>query len=429
MTEFLYKLYKTYHNICTDTRTVNKRAIFFALKGANFDGNKFANDALQKGCSYAVIDDPKYKKNDQYILVNDVLSELQNLAKHHRKQLVIPFIGITGSNGKTTTKELVNVVLQKKYKTFATHGNLNNHIGVPLSVLSVTDDIEIAIIEMGANHQREIALLCEIARPDYGLITNIGKAHLEGFGGIKGVKKAKGELFDFLKERGGKVFLNADAEVLVEMAGSIPAITYGSYDNCYASGNYFAADPYVRLAWNCQTKNAHNMILETSIVGKYNFSNIMAAICIGNFFDVETEKINEAIKNYAPLNNRSQMVKTEKNTILLDAYNANPSSMEEAIKNFTAMKGDNKVYILGDMLELGAETEAEHQHIIDVVNQVNPHRVFLVGTYFPATDNSFECFLNSEELKSFLSSQKIIDCNILIKGSRGIKLEKIVEVL
>lgn len=429
MIDFLYKIYKTHYNICTDTRAVKQDAIFFALKGENFNGNQFAGQAIEKGCSYAVIDEKEYKKDERYILVDDVLTALQDLAKHHRNHLTIPIIGITGSNGKTTTKELVNVILQKKYKTFATHGNLNNHIGVPLSLLSIREETEIAIIEMGANHQGEIKLLSNIARPDYGIITNIGKAHLEGFGGVEGIKKGKGELFDFIREHGGRVFLNADAEVIIEMASNIPVITYGSYDTCYVSGNFFAADPYVRLNWSCISKGIENKILESSIIGKYNYSNILAAICIGNFFEVNADDINKAIENYAPVNNRSQIISTQANSIVLDAYNANPTSMEEAIKNFAAMKGDNKIYILGDMLELGADTEKEHQYIINLLKSLSPHRVFLVGNFFPSTNNSFESFNNSEELKTFLRSQKIIGCQILIKGSRGIKLEKVVEVL
>ncbi|MDQ3190909.1 MAG: UDP-N-acetylmuramoyl-tripeptide--D-alanyl-D-alanine ligase [Bacteroidota bacterium] len=429
MMELLYQKYKTYNNICTDTRNIKKDALYFALKGKNFNGNEFAKQALENGCSYAVIDEPEFKKDERYILVKDVLTALQDLAKYHRNKLSIPFIGITGSNGKTTTKELINGVLKKKYRTFATHGNLNNHIGVPLSILSIREDTEIAIIEMGANHQGEIKFLSGLAKPDYGIITNIGKAHMEGFGGLEGIRKGKGELFDYIKEKGGRIFLNANDEVLVEMAYDIPAVTYGSYDTCFISGSFFAADPYVRFSWNCPTKGIDNELLESSLVGNYNYTNILAAVCIGAFFDVETKEINKAIKEYIPTNNRSQIINTEANSVFLDAYNANPTSMEEAIKNFAAMKGENKIYILGDMLELGTESKKEHQNIISLLEKLNPHRVFLVGSHFPLTQNSYESFRNSEELTHYLSSQKIMGCSIFIKGSRGIKLEKAVEVL
>jgi UDP-N-acetylmuramoyl-tripeptide--D-alanyl-D-alanine ligase len=429
MIEKLYEIYKAYPSISTDTRNIQHNSIFFALKGGNFNGNKFASEALEKGAAYAVVDEPEAKKNEKYILVEDVLEALQNLARMHRSNLNIPFIGITGSNGKTTTKELVNAVLSKKYKTYATKGNLNNHIGVPLTILSITNDVEIAIIEMGANHQKEIELLCSISRPDYGLITNIGKAHLEGFGGVEGIKKGKGELYDFIRSNGGKLFLNADSEVLLEMSANAPAITYGSFANCYTEGIFFAADPYIRMAWNCSTKGISNSIIESLIVGKYNYSNILAAICIGNFFDVNAEKINEAVAAYVPDNNRSQIVKTSNNTIILDAYNANPTSMEEALKNFAQMDAANKVVILGDMLELGADSAKEHEAIAKLAEELSLKKGFLIGPEFFTTSSDFEKFHSSDELKHYLSSEKLVGCTILIKGSRGIKLEKITEVL
>ncbi|HET6245984.1 MAG: UDP-N-acetylmuramoyl-tripeptide--D-alanyl-D-alanine ligase [Bacteroidetes bacterium] len=425
----LYEIFKANNTICTDTRTAKPGALFFALKGENFNGNSFAFQAIEKGCSYAVIDDPKFKKDERFILVNDVLKALQELAAFHRKQLNIPFIGITGSNGKTTTKELIFSVLKQKFKTFATLGNLNNHIGVALSILSVKADTEIAIIEMGANHIGEIEFLSSLTKPDYGIITNIGKAHLDGFGGIEGVKKGKGELFEYIREHKGKIFLNADTGLIVEMSADIASITYGSLDSCYVSGSFLAADPYVRLNWRCKAKGIENQILESTLIGTYNYPNILAAICVGVFFDVQSEKINHAIKNYIPTNNRSQLIETKANSIVLDAYNANPSSMEESIKNFAAMKGEKKVYILGDMLELGNDTEREHQHIIDLLEKLNPNRVFLVGQHFSNTKNSFESFSNSEELKDYLKTQNILNSTILIKGSRGIKLEKAVETL
>jgi UDP-N-acetylmuramoyl-tripeptide--D-alanyl-D-alanine ligase len=425
----LYQIYKEHSSICTDTRTITKGALFFALKGENFDGNDYAEKALYDGCAYAVVDNPLAVKNKQYILVEDVLTTLQDLAKHHRSQLNIPFIGITGSNGKTTTKELINEVLKKKYRTQATKGNLNNHIGVPLTVLSVSEDTEIAIIEMGANHQREIDFLCNIAKPDYGIITNIGKAHMEGFGGVEGIKKGKGELFDYIRNNGGKLFLNADSEVILELAANAPAITYGSFEDCYTQGTFIGADPYVTLEWQCKTKEIKSNLLASSIIGKYNYSNILAAICIGNFFDVNPVLINEAIKNYIPSNNRSQILETGKNTLLLDAYNANPTSMEAAIKNFQEMKADRKIVILGDMLELGQETKSEHQNIANLIDSNMISQVYLVGPHFMDTDCGFKKFLSSNDLKLHLSDQQIAGATILIKGSRGMKLENVTEVL
>jgi UDP-N-acetylmuramoyl-tripeptide--D-alanyl-D-alanine ligase len=427
--EKLYELYKSHPLISTDTRNILPGSIFFALKGGNFNGNDFAIDAIEKGAAYAVVDEVRTQKNEKLILVEDVLTALQDLARFHRNMLQIPFIGITGSNGKTTTKELVNAVLAKKYSTFATKGNLNNHIGVPLTILSINEQTEIAIIEMGANHQKEIELLCSICKPNYGLITNIGKAHLEGFGGVEGIKKGKGELYDFIKGNGGKIFLNVDSEVLLEMASNAPIIAYGSSSNCYLEGNFFAADPFVRMTWKCNTKGINDRILETSIVGKYNYSNILAALCIGNFFDVEPDAINAAIAEYVPDNNRSQVIKTTENTIILDAYNANPSSMEEALKNFAQMDAPKKVFILGDMLELGSESAGEHESIAQMANEIQHSKAFLVGPNFMGTSIEFEKFSNSDELKHYLIQHPIKGCTILIKGSRGIRLEKITEVL
>jgi UDP-N-acetylmuramoyl-tripeptide--D-alanyl-D-alanine ligase len=425
----LYEIFRKHPKVCTDTRAVSDGAIFFALKGTTYNGNDFAEKALYDGCAYAVVDEPQVIKDERFILVNDVLETLQNLARHHRQQLQIPVIGITGSNGKTTTKELVAEVLKKKYSTYATKGNLNNHIGVPLTILSIPAETEIAVIEMGANHQKEIELLSSIARPDYGLITNIGKAHLEGFGGIEGIKKGKGELYAFVRDNGGKIFLNIDSETLVEMSAAIPAITYGSFEDCYTNGAFFAADPYVRMQWSCPTKSIENKMLESQIVGKYNYSNILAAICIGNFFDVDADSINEAIQNYQPSNNRSQILKTERNTVLLDAYNANPSSMEVAIKNFEEMQASNKVLILGDMLELGEDTETEHQQIVDLINPSEIEKVFLVGPYFQNTRCGFDKFLSATDLKYYLAKNPIHASTVLLKGSRGIKLEIVTEVL
>ena len=430
----LYSKFQAYPIICTDTRIIKKDSIFFALKGDNFNGNQYAKQALEQGCRYAVIDEPidGYQENKQLILVDNVLETLQNLAKYHRKQLKTLIIGITGSNGKTTTKELVNAVLQKKYKTYATVGNLNNHIGVPLTLLSFKPEVEIGIIEMGANHQGEIALLCAIAQPDYGLITNIGKAHLEGFGGIEGIKKGKGELFEYIRNGDGKVFINADSKELKTMAEEIPQIGYGKSGKNDITGKIVAVDPFVKLRW--RTPEEIHLLdeketINSALIGTYNFYNILAAITIGHYFNVSDQDIKEAIESYVPTNNRSQILNTKSNILWLDAYNANPSSMEAAINNFSELQTAEKMLILGDMLELGDATRGEHQFIVDLVTQKGFHKVYFVGKYFSETNSPFPCFENADQCHQFIKTEKIKGKTILIKGSRGIKLEKIVEAL
>jgi UDP-N-acetylmuramoyl-tripeptide--D-alanyl-D-alanine ligase len=435
MIEKLYSIFLKHPLVCTDTREIKPGAIFFALKGGNFNGNQFAEQALGSGCSYAVIDEEKYKKDDRYILVNDVLSTLQQLAHYHRKQLTIPVIGITGSNGKTTTKELINAVLSKKYNVLATKGNLNNHIGVPLTLLSVTREHEIAIIEMGANHQGEIGMLCSIAEPDYGIITNIGKAHLEGFGGLEGVKKGKSELYKFIGQKKGKLFVHADDEVLIELAGSIDKVTYGTkklYDIVGAMQS--TSGQYISFQWATRY-NAVNVknseIVNTQLVGVYNYYNLLCAACVGNYFKVEDGLINAALREYSPSNNRSQLLKTNNNTLILDYYNANPSSVSLAIENFASLNYPDKMVILGDMLELGDESISEHNAIIDLLRQKNISNALLVGPIFmnAAKDSGFHLFSSSDAAKEYLQQQKLHGHTILIKGSRGIKLEKVVEVL
>ncbi len=424
-TKELYSLYLTHRIISTDTRNIELDSIFFALSGENFDGNKFAEEAIQKGASYAVISNDSYQKDSRYILVDDTLKALQDLAKYHRNTLSIPIIGITGSNGKTTTKELIKSVLEQKHTTFATYGNLNNHIGVPLSLLSIQEKHEIAIIEMGANHQKEIKFLANLCLPTCGLITNIGKAHLEGFGGIEGVEKGKAELFENLHSRKKQVFINVDDTRLMPYAKKLQAITYGT-TNCEYCGKISSTSPFlsVSVKFNDQLLN-----LQSNLIGTYNFNNILAAVTLGDYFDLTPEQIKKGIANYVPLNNRSQLIKQGSNSIILDAYNANPSSMTEAIENLVKTEASKKFFVLGDMLELGKESKKEHEKIVELL--IN-HQLkgILVGRLFETVkQHEYLTFSNNEAAKKFLRTNKKHDTLILIKGSRGIKLESIQEVL
>ena len=434
MIEKLYSLFLDNPLVCTDTREIKPNSIFFSLKGDNFNANQFAEQALNSGCSFAVIDEEKYKKDERYILVNDVLTTLQELANYHRKKLSIPIISITGTNGKTTSKELVNAVLSRKYKVQVTKGNLNNHIGVPLTILSITKEHEIAIIEMGANHQGEIAMLCKIAEPDFGMITNIGKAHLEGFGGEQGVIKAKSEMYKYIQQKGGKLFVNVDNELLNNLSQGINRITYGTTENCDFIGNFIESNPFVKLKCKSKTDNISikdKPTISTQLIGKYNFENIVAAACIGNYFNVSEDNIKAGLENYIPSNNRSQVMQTINNLLLLDAYNANPSSMNAAIENFAQMNQANKMVILGDMLELGNESEKEHNAIVDLLLKRNIANVILVGPYFMEAGKRInaKAFSKSEEASEYLKQINPKEFTILIKGSRGIKLEKVIEVL
>jgi UDP-N-acetylmuramoyl-tripeptide--D-alanyl-D-alanine ligase len=421
----LYSLYLTHRIISTDTRNIEPGSIFFALSGENFDGNKFAEEAIQKGASYAVISNDSYQKDSRYILVDDTLKALQDLAKNHRNTLSIPVIGITGSNGKTTTKELIKSVLEQKYTTFATYGNLNNHIGVPLSLLSIHEKHEIAIIEMGANHQKEIEFLANICLPTCGLITNIGKAHLEGFGGIEGVEKGKTELFENLHSRKKQVFINVNDARLMPYVDKLQAITYGTA-NCEYCGKITSTSPFLSVSVNF---NDQRLDLQSHLIGTYNFNNILAAITLGDYFDLTHEQIKKGIANYVPSNNRSQLIKQGSNSIILDAYNANPSSMTEAIENLVKTEASKKFFVLGDMLELGKESKKEHEKIVELL--IN-HQLkgILVGRLFETVkQNEYLTFSNNEAAKKFLLTNKKQDTLILIKGSRGIKLESIQEVL
>ncbi len=394
--------------------------MFFALKGDNFNGNTFAEDAIKQGASFAIIDEDGFKKNNQFILVHNVLNVLQDLARHHRKTLNIPIISLTGSNGKTTTKELINCVLSKTHNTSATIGNLNNHIGVPLTLLSMTNTTEIGIVEMGANHQKEIEFLANIALPDYGLITNFGKAHLEGFGSIEGVIKGKSELYTHLKAHNKTIFVNKNDELQMKEAGN-----YNQLIPLGLNTTLLKSQPYINLRFK-------NHTIKTHLTGAYNFNNIAIAIAIGQYFKVQDKQIINAIENYIPSNNRSQIIERKGHHIILDAYNANPTSMIAALSNFDDQEHTNKIAILGDMFELGAETEIEHQSIVDFANHLGLEHVILVGEHFFNTQIKYE---NMSYFKSFNDFKKQLDTfqfknkMFLIKGSRGMALERILDVL
>lgn len=432
--ENIYRLFKKYPIACTDSREPVPGSLFFALKGDKFDGNLYASDALSKGAAYAIIDKPECQHGNNYILVNDVLDTFQRLANHHRRQLGIPIIAITGTNGKTTTKELFASVLSKKYTINATKGNLNNHIGVPKTLLSMDDSTEIGIVEMGANHIGEIEILCNIAEPNYGVITNIGKAHLEGFGSYKGIIKAKTELYKYLEKSHGTIFYNADDTLLKNIVNNLKckSVTYGTIKEATIQGKLMSSDPYLTVFLSCSNNNrgSNKYIVKTNLVGEYNLENVMAAVCLGMYFDISIDDIIAAIAEYLPSNNRSQLVKKGNNKLLLDCYNANPDSMEAAIKNFSKSSGNGrkKVLILGEMLELGKDSKKEHLKIIKLIESLDLNDVILVGQGFRSVgSHSFQYFDNSELLSEYLRTHKIEKAFILIKGSRGVKMEKILE--
>ena len=430
----LYKIFEQHPVVCTDTRNIKKDAIFFALKGENFNGNSFAEQAISSGCAYAVVDEEKYVKDKRFLFVPNVLDIMQSLANYHRRMLNTPVIAITGSNGKTTTKELICAALAKKYNTLGTKGNLNNHIGVPLTLLSLTKEHEMAVIEMGANHVGEIAELCTIAEPDYGIITNIGRAHLEGFGGPEGVIKAKSELYAYIKQKNGLLFVNAENELLVKLSGGSRVLTYGTTNQVNVQGTIVKADPFVKMRWKRKetlTPLIDRHLVSTHLAGRYNFENILAAASIASYFGVDEQKLNEAIEGYTPSNSRSQLIEKGSNKILLDAYNANPTSMKAAIENFDEIKWSNKVLILGDMLELGDETAREHQAIVDLVRNKGFDRVFLVGQYFKSVNNSISAaqFESIDALCEHIKKNPLINSSLLVKGSRGVKLERVLDVL
>jgi UDP-N-acetylmuramoyl-tripeptide--D-alanyl-D-alanine ligase len=426
----LYKIFEQYPSVTTDSRKIHEGVLYFALKGDKFDGNVFAKDALDKGAAFAIIDSPQYKSGDRMILVDDTLATLQALANFHRRQLNIPVLAITGTNGKTTTKELVKAVISRKYNVLATEGNLNNHIGVPLTLLSVKASHNFAIIEMGANHPNEIEALCRIAEPTYGLITNIGKAHLEGFGGFEGVKKTKKELYDFLEAQRGVIFYNADNEILRSILAQFTTrkISYGLHNGDVCSGKLTTFDPFLCAHIECSDSTSFE--LNTQLIGNYNFENILAAVAIGKYFEVANESIVEAIGNYKPVNNRSQLTHTPNNKLFVDCYNANPSSTELSLLNFFEVKASAKLVILGDMLELGDEAENEHRKMIELLVS-NKCKAILVGPVYHklAQQYGITSFENVAELNNYLEGHRPKEYTILIKGSRGIQLEKAIDKL
>jgi len=432
VTEQLYELFLQHPVISTDTRKIAKDSLFFALKGDKFDANSFAKQAIEAGAAYAIIDDAQYRVSEQYILVDDVLTKLQDLARYHRKQLQIPVIGLTGTNGKTTTKELINAVLSQHFNTYATQGNLNNHIGVPISVLSITKHHQMAVIEMGANHQKEIEMLCTISQPTHGLITNVGKAHLEGFGGTEGVKIAKGELYNYLQATNGTIFINTDSPVLAEMKakrGLQNTIGYGtqSADNLI-TGKVTKNAPYVSLEWSGANGIGHEV--DSHLTGAYNLDNMLAAICIGTYFKLSDAEINAGLSSYQPTNNRSQITQTASNTLICDYYNANPSSMAVAIDNISTMDAKDKVLVLGDMFELGDDSAAEHEAIIQkaIAAPVN-QRIFIGKAFYDLKQGfSADFYETTDDAIKALKSKPVKHSTVLLKGSRGMALERLVEL-
>ncbi|WP_297706867.1 UDP-N-acetylmuramoyl-tripeptide--D-alanyl-D-alanine ligase [uncultured Eudoraea sp.] len=421
--EKLHHLFLKYPQVSTDTRNIQPNCIFFALKGQNFNGNKFASAAIRNGATYAIVDEAKYVKGENILLVDDVLETLQQLASYHRNYCKARVIGLTGSNGKTTTKELIFAVLSKKYNTIATKGNLNNHIGVPLTLLTIKADTEFAIIEMGANHLKEIEFLCNIAQPDCGYITNFGKAHLEGFGGVEGVIKGKSELYNHLIANKKFIFLNADDAIQLKKLSNYPSkFGFSSSDHNYFRINYLGAHPFVKL-------ESENTEINTQLIGSYNFTNCCAALLIGKYFNVPMEDIKNAIEAYLPQNNRSQIIDKKEYRIVLDAYNANPNSMEAALEYFNTLPGKGKVVFLGDMFELGKDAKVEHQKIVDLASGMNFDKVYLVGQNFCKTHSKFTKYATFDDLASFLKSNKLKKGNLLIKGSRGMALERILDYL
>jgi len=430
----LYELFISCgQNITTDTRKIEKGSMFFALKGENFDANAFVSSAIEQGCRYAVTDHAGYANGTTILLVPDVLEALQQLARHHRKALGIPVIGITGSNGKTTNKELIHAVLSMKYKVYATKGNLNNHIGVPLTLLAMTPQHEMAIVEMGANHQGEIAFLSNLADPDYGLITNIGKAHMEGFGGVEGIKKGKSELYNYLRPKHGLVFVNGNDPVLMELASGLNLYTFGEEEYFDVHGQASLHSEYVAFQWNVKEKSAkEEALVHTHMFGHYNFINLLCAAAIGHYFEVPVADINAALSAYKPEMNRSQVLKTDRNTLILDAYNANPSSMALAIGNFSEQPFSKKMLILGDMFELGEYAQEEHRQILEKLKTLRLNNVYLAGALFlefKIQYPMFHFFKDAKDVGEYLKEHVAEGNTVLIKGSRGMKLEGLVEFL
>lgn len=429
--EQLYTIYQQYPSVQTDTRKLKAGDIFFALKGENFNGNAFAAKAIETGAAYAVIDEKEFAIEGKTILVPDVLTALQQLAKHHREQFNnlpdgrrVPFLAITGSNGKTTTKELIHAVLSSTYKTYTTEGNLNNHIGIPLTILKIKMDAEMAVIEMGANHQKEIAGYCEYAQPTHGLITNAGKAHLEGFGGIEGVRKGKGELFDYLRTlTHGFALVNWDYDYLHEMSKGISGIIkYGTHGDAHVIGSIHQSDPFLQVTIQ---QGIEEKLIRTQLVGDYNLPNVLAAVTAGKLFKVPDAHIKKAIEEYIPSNSRSQLIERGTNKIILDAYNANPSSMRLAIENFARLQAKDKVLMLGGMAELGKDSLQEHVSIVDLIRHYEWKAVVLVGGDFLKVQHPFIRFENAEQAKTWFQKEALQNSYILVKGSRSMQMEKI----
>lgn len=422
----LYELYIHNPKVTTDSRNCPRGSIFFALKGEHFDGNQYAEKALASGCVYAVIDNPDYYTGERTILVDNVLVALQQLAHRHRKTIGLPVIGITGTNGKTTTKELIAAVLSTKYNLLYTEGNLNNQIGVPLTLLCLNHDHEMAVIEMGASHPGDIKELAEIAQPNYGIITNVGQAHLEGFGSFENVVKTKGELYDYLRHTKGKVFIKKEDDLLQPMAKGIEQITYGYGDSSFASGQIVDNDTYFTFNWKQQGKVNR---VQTHLIGDYNIDNVLVAVTVGRYFKIPSERINRAISSYEPSNNRSQLKQTDNNTLIIDAYNANPTSMRAAVSNFGTLPGKPKAVILGDMFELGEASDELHAGIIDLLKAEGFDNVFLCGEHFTKANGDFKTFLSTDDLIGSLKQYPLKGYTILIKGSRSMALERVVEYL
>ena len=423
--EKIYKLYKTAYTVTTDSRTITQGCVFVALKGEHFDGNDFALNVAEEGIAACVIADRKdLPQHERLFVVEDSLKALQELANYHRKQLDTPIIGITGTNGKTTTKELVSAVLAKKYNILFTQGNFNNQLGVPLTLLRIKPDTELAVVEMGASHPGDINELTGIGEPNYGMITNIGRAHLRDFGGYEGVIKTKNEMYQYIAAQKGLLFVNKDNELLMDLSKSINKVTYGTSNDADIQGKLLSANPYLSVEWNGKK-------IDTQLVGDYNFENVMAAICIGTYFNVAANDIVEALSRYRPTNNRSQVIETARNRVVMDAYNANPTSMAHSIKNFRNICKSDNLLILGDMRELGNESGQEHKNILELLKELRFENVYLVGEEFQrvAENSKFSTFINVEELAQYLQQHPVSGRDILVKGSNSIHLNKIIDSL
>ncbi len=426
----LYQLFLNCGVVTTDSRNCPSNSMFIALKGDSFNGNQFATQALEKGCAYVVVDEPQYvvEGNERYILVDDCLATLQALANYHRRELGTRVIGITGTNGKTTTKELIAAVLSQSYNVLYTQGNLNNHIGVPLTLLRMTIKHDIAVVEMGANHPGEIKQLAEIAEPDFGIITNVGKAHLEGFGSFEGVIQTKGELYEYLRHKpNSKVFIHHENSYLQEIAKGLDLVEYGTTPGLFVTGQVTDNSPFLAFNWQHLGYEANE--IKTHLIGDYNFTNALAAVTIGRFFEVDDDLIKKALSEYEPQNNRSQLKQTADNTLIIDAYNANPTSMMAALQNFKHMKADRKMAVLGDMRELGQDSLAEHQKIVDFLTSNPFDEVILIGDQFMSLASNFTTYPDAQSFIENLKLQKPTGFTVLIKGSNGIKLNTVVDYL